>query len=241
MGATAIGTRVNAPDEYPELVTKIIVKITGSPLTLAEDLIEATSDTGAYVQLSGVLKRAAIKVSKICNDLRLLSSGPRAGFNEINLPQMQPGSSIMPGKVNPVIPEVVNQVAYYVIGADTTVTMAAEAGQLQLNVMEPVIAFSLFSSISYMSRACDTLRLKCVDGITANVEHCRNMVMNSVGIVTLLNPILGYEECSNIAKEALKTGKSVFEIAVEERKLITPAKWEQLFKADNMINPKYIK
>lgn len=240
MGATAIGTRVNAPEEYPELVTKILVKVTGSPLTLAEDLIEATSDTGAYVQLSGVLKRSAIKISKICNDLRLLSSGPRTGLNEINLPQMQPGSSIMPGKVNPVIPEVVNQVAYYMIGADTTVTMAAEAGQLQLNVMEPVIAFSLFSSIVYMARACDTLRLKCIDGITANADHTREMVMNSVGIVTLLNPILGYEECSSIAKEALSSGKSVYEIAVKERKLVSDEKWDQLFKPENLINPKFI-
>lgn len=240
MGATAIGTRVNAPEEYPELVTKILVKITGSPLTLADDLIEATSDTGAYVQLSGVLKRTAIKVSKICNDLRLLSSGPRAGLNEINLPQMQPGSSIMPGKVNPVIPEVVNQVAYYMIGCDTTVTMAAEAGQLQLNVMEPVIGFSLFSSIVYMARACDTLRLKCVDGITANAEHTKDMVLNSVGIVTLLNPILGYEACSKIAKEALETDKSVHQIAVTEKKLITQEKWDELFQTDNLINPKFI-
>lgn len=240
MGATAIGTKVNTPDGYPELVTSILVKITGSPLTLSEDLIEATSDTGAYVQLSGVLKRAAVKVSKICNDLRLLSSGPRAGLNEINLPQMQPGSSIMPGKVNPVIPEVVNQVAYYVIGADTTVTMAAEAGQLQLNVMEPVIAYSLFTSIVYMARACDTLRLKCVDGITANADHTKEMVMNSVGIVTLLNPILGYETCAGVAREALKTGKSVHEIVVQERELISQKKWDQLFQVENLINPKFI-
>ena len=240
MGATAIGTKVNAPEGYPELVTRTLVKITGSPLTLSEDLIEATSDTGAYVQLSGVLKRAAIKVSKICNDLRLLSSGPRAGLNEINLPQMQPGSSIMPGKVNPVIPEVVNQTAYYVIGADTTVTMAAEAGQLQLNVMEPVIAYSLFSSIVFMARACDTLRLKCVDGITANAEHTKEMVMNSVGIVTLLSPILGYEQCSAIAKEALKDGKSVYDIVVKERALISQEKWDKLFKVENLIHPKFI-
>ena len=240
MGATAIGTRVNAPKEYPELVTKILVKITGSPLTLAEDLIEATSDTGAYVQLSGVLKRTAIKISKICNDLRLLSSGPRTGLNEINLPRMQPGSSIMPGKVNPVIPEVVNQVAYYVIGADTTVTMAAEAGQLQLNVMEPVISYSLFSSISFMSKACDTLRLKCVDGITANADHTRELVMNSIGIVTLLNPILGYDICSDVAKEALKTGKTVYEIVVVERGLISEEKWNHIYRTENLLNPDFI-
>lgn len=240
MGATAIGTRVNAPDDYPELVTKYLVKLTGRPLFLAADLIEATSDTGAYVQLSGVLKRTAIKLSKISNDLRLLSSGPRTGFNEINLPRMQPGSSIMPGKVNPVIPEVVNQIAFYVIGADITITMAAEAGQLQLNVMEPVISYSLFSSILYLSRGCDTLRTKCVDGITANAEHTKEMVMNSVAIVTLLNPILGYEECSNIAKEALELNKSIYQIAVEERKLISQEKWDRLFKFDNLITPKFM-
>jgi len=241
MGATAIGTRVNAPSEYPDLVTKYLVKLTGSPLYLAEDLIEATSDTGAYVQLSGVLKRTAVKLSKISNDLRLLSSGPRAGFNEINLPRMQPGSSIMPGKVNPVIPEVVNQVAFYVIGADTTVTMAAEAGQLQLNVMEPVISYSLFNSIKFLSRACDTLRTKAIDGITANKQHLTDMVMNSVGIVTLLNPILGYEVSSSIAKEALDESKSIYNIAVQERKLITQEKWDKLFKFENLINPEFIR
>jgi len=241
MGATAIGTRVNAPAEYPDLVTKYLVKLTGSPLYLAEDLIEATSDTGAYVQLSGVLKRTAVKLSKISNDLRLLSSGPRAGFNEINLPRMQPGSSIMPGKVNPVIPEVVNQVAFYVIGADTTVTMAAEAGQLQLNVMEPVISYSLFNSIKFLARACDTLRTKAIDGITANKQHLTDMVMNSVGIVTLLNPILGYEVSSSIAKEALDENKSIYHIAVKERKVISQEKWDQLFKFENLINPEFIR
>ncbi|RLD43074.1 MAG: aspartate ammonia-lyase, partial [Bacteroidetes bacterium] len=177
---------------------------------------------------------------KISNDLRLLSSGPRAGFNEINLPRMQPGSSIMPGKVNPVIPEVVNQVAFYVIGADTTVTMAAEAGQLQLNVMEPVISYSLFNSIKFLARACDTLRTKAIDGITANKQHLANMVMNSVGIVTLLNPILGYEVSSSIAKEALDENKSIYDIAVKERKLISQEKWDELFKFENLINPKFI-
>ena len=240
MGATAIGTKINAPSEYPDLVTKYLVKFSGSPLFLAEDLIEATSDTGAYVQLSGVLKRTAVKLSKISNDLRLLSSGPRTGFNEINLPRMQPGSSIMPGKVNPVIPEVVNQVAFYVIGADITITMAAEAGQLQLNVMEPVISYSLFNSILFLSRACETLRKKAIDGITANPEHTAKMVMNSVGIVTLLNPIIGYEESSSIAKEALATKKSIHDIAVVDRKVVTQEKWDELFKFENLIHPKYI-
>lgn len=240
MGATAIGTGVNAPTGYAELVTKYLRDITGLDLKLAHDLIEATVDTGAYVQLSGVLKRTAVKISKICNDLRLLASGPRTGLGEINLPPMQPGSSIMPGKVNPVIPEVVNQTAFYVIGADLTVTMAAEAGQLQLNVMEPVIAFSLFTSITFMTRACDTLRTKCVDGITANPEHTKEMVMNSIGIVTQLNPILGYEASASVAGEALKTGKSVHDIVVNERKLITQEKWDEIYTFENLVRPKFI-
>ncbi|AYA37861.1 aspartate ammonia-lyase [Hymenobacter oligotrophus] len=240
MGATAIGTRVNAPNGYAELVTQYLRDLTGLDLVLAGDLIEATYDTGAYVQLSGVLKRTAVKLSKICNDLRLLSSGPRAGLFEINLPPLQPGSSIMPGKVNPVVPEVVNQTAFYVIGADLTVTMAAEAGQLQLNVMEPVISFSLFTSISYMSRACRTLREKCVVGITANAKHAEDMVRNSVGIVTQLNPVLGYETSAEIAKEALRTGKSVYQIAVTERQLLSQAKWDEIFTFENLIRPHFI-
>ena len=240
MGATAIGTSINAPEGYPQLVTQHLKDITGIPVVLAEDLIEATCDTGAYVQVSGILKRTAVKISKICNDLRLLSSGPRAGINEINLPRMQPGSSIMPGKVNPVIPEVVNQTAYYVIGSDITITMAAEAGQLQLNVMEPVIAFSLFTSLTYMTNACYTLQEKCVDGITANEEICKNMVMNSIGIITALNPILGYEESSSIAKEALATGKSIHQITVLERKRVTQEKWNEVYSIENLINPKFI-
>ncbi len=240
MGATAIGTRINAPEGYPELCVKYLAELSGLPITLAEDLIEATSDTGAYVQISGTLKRSVIKISKICNDLRLLSSGPRAGFNEINLPKLQPGSSIMPGKVNPVMPEVVNQTAYYVIGADVTITMAAEAGQLQLNVMEPVIAFSLFTSFTYMGNAIEGLVHKCITGITANEEACRNMVMNSIGIITALNPLLGYEACSDIAKEALATGKSVHDIAVLEKQLVTQEKWEEIFNLENLIHPKFI-
>ncbi|OWP62453.1 aspartate ammonia-lyase [Hymenobacter amundsenii] len=240
MGATAIGTGVNAPQGYAELVTKHLSTISGLELVLAGDLFEATYDTGAYVQLSGVLKRTALKLSKICNDLRLLSSGPRCGINEINLPAIQPGSSIMPGKVNPVIPEVVNQTAFYVTGADLTVTMAAEAGQLQLNVMEPVISFALFTSISYMTNACRTLREKCVVGITANKEHAQNLVYGSVGIVTQLNPVLGYEASADIAKEALKTGKSVHAIAVTERGLLSQAKWDEIFTFENLIRPDFI-
>lgn len=240
MGATAIGTRVNAPDGYAELVTEHLSTVTGLDLLQAADLIEATYDTGAYVQLSGVLKRTAVKVSKICNDLRLLSSGPRTGFNEINLPPMQPGSSIMPGKVNPVIPEVVNQTAFYVIGADLTLTMAAEAGQLQLNVMEPVISFSLFTSITYMTNACNALREKCVVGITANASRTQDMVMQSIGIVTQLNPIIGYEQSAAIAREALDSGKSIYDISVKERKLITQEKWDEIFTFENLIRPKFI-
>ncbi|ALI97711.1 aspartate ammonia-lyase [Rufibacter tibetensis] len=240
MGATAIGTSINAPQGYPELCTKYLAQITKLPITLAPDLVEATSDMGSYVLISGMLKRSAIKISKICNDLRLLSSGPRAGLNEIKLPPMQPGSSIMPGKVNPVIPEVVNQTAFYVIGADVTISMAAEAGQLQLNVMEPVITFSLFTSMNYMINAITTLRTKCIDGITANVEVCREEVMRSIGIVTALNPILGYETAASIAKEALATGKSIHQIVIEERKLITQEKWNEIYSFENMIHPVYI-
>lgn len=240
MGATAIGTGVNAPKGYAELCVKKLAEISKIPVVLAADLIEATYDTGAFVQLSGTLKRSAIKVSKICNDLRLLSSGPRCGLGEINLPPMQPGSSIMPGKVNPVIPEVVNQTCFYVIGADLTVTMAAEAGQLQLNVMEPVIGFALFTSLEYLTKAINTLREKCVMGITVNEEHMRKMVMQSIGIVTQLNPILGYEESASIAKEALNTHKSIHDIVVLERKLITQQKWDEIYSIENLIHPKFI-
>jgi aspartate ammonia-lyase len=240
MGATAIGTGVNAPEGYSDKCIAYLRETSGVPVVLAEDLIEATYDTGAYVQLSGTIKRVAVKLSKICNDLRLLSSGPRCGFNEINLPPMQPGSSIMPGKVNPVIPEAVNQTCFYVIGADLTVTMAAEAGQLQLNVMEPVIGFSLFTSLEYLTRACYMLREKCVDGITANPDRTREMVMQSIGIVTQLNPIIGYEAAAGMAREALTSGKSIHQLAVVEKKLITQEKWDEIYSLDNLINPKFI-
>ena len=239
MGGTAIGTMINAPEKYPQLVNKHLAKLTGIPVKLADDLIEASSDTGDYVHLSGTLKRNVLKLSKICNDLRLLSSGPRCGLNEINLPKMQPGSSIMPGKVNPVIPEVVNQTAYYVIGADVTITLAAEAGQLQLNVMEPVISFSLFTSLEYMTNAVHTLIDKCLGGITANERRCADLVMNSIGIVTALNPILGYETCSEIAKEADITGKSIHTIVVKERKCITQDQWNKIYSFENMLHPKF--
>jgi aspartate ammonia-lyase len=239
LGATAIGTTVTAAPGYPALATKHLADITGMKFTLAEDLIEATSDTGDYVLLSGVLKHTSVKLTKICNDLRMLASGPRCGFNEINLPQMQPGSSIMPGKVNPVIPEVVNQTGFLVIGLDLTVTLAASAGQLQLNVMEPVITFALFASIATMERAVTSLRVNCVEGITANAEHTQEMVLNSLGIVTVLKPSLGYKQCAEIAHEGHETGKSLHDIVVKERKLLTQQKWDEVFSFENLINPKF--
>jgi len=216
LGATAIGTGLNAPPKYAMLVTAKLRQLCGVPVVQSQNLVEATQDAGAYVQLSGVLKRVAVKLSKISNDLRLLSSGPRAGLGEINLPPMAPGSSIMPGKVNPIIPEVVNQVAFEVIGNDLTVTMAAEAGQLELNAMEPVIAYNLFTSLDMLGRACRTLVQRCICGITANPERCRQQVENSIGLVTALNPILGYEKATQIAEEALRTGKSVVEVVLQK-------------------------
>lgn len=239
MGATAIGTGINAPPQYAQKVTQHLRKVTGIPVVTSPNLIEATWDTGAYVQISGVLKRVAVKLSKICNDLRLLSSGPRCGLFEINLPKMQPGSSIMPGKVNPVIPEVVNQVTYQVIGNDLTITLAAENGQLELNVMEPVIAYNLFQSIDILTRACQTLREKCVLGITANKDHCRKMVENSIGIVTALNPILGYEKSTEVAKAAFESGRSVREL-VFEKGWMTREKLDEYLSIENMVNPKYV-
>jgi aspartate ammonia-lyase len=239
MGATAIGTGLNSHPDYAELVTKKLRDLTGIPVVGSENLVEATQDTGAYVQLSGVLKRVATKVSKICNDLRLLSSGPRAGLNEINLPAMAPGSSIMPGKVNPIIPEVVNQVAFEVIGNDITVTLAAEAGQLELNVMEPVIAYNLFTSLAMLGRACRTLADRCVVGITANREVCRRMVENSIGLVTALNPYIGYEKSSQVADEALKSGRSVYEIVLEKGYL-SKLELDDILSPENMTRPRYI-
>jgi aspartate ammonia-lyase len=220
MGGTAIGTGLNAPAGYAERCTEHLAKITGKPIRLAIDLVEATQDTQPFVLFSSALKSLAIKLSKICNDLRLLSSGPRAGLHEINLPAMQPGSSIMPGKVNPVIPEVVNQVCFKAIGNDLTVTLAAEAGQLQLNVMEPIIAYCILESQTMFMNAASTLRRFCVEGITANVDICRKYVEQSIGVVTALNPLLGYDKTTELAAEALKTGKGIVEL-VRERKLLT--------------------
>ena len=230
LGATAIGTGINAPPGYATLACKHLATITEVPVMTAFDLVEATSDTGAFVQLSGVMKRTATKLSKICNDLRLLSSGPRAGFGEINLPAMQPGSSIMPGKVNPVIPEVMNQVCFEVIGGDVTVTMAAEAGQLQLNAFEPVIAYRLLRGIDMLRNACIVLRERCVTGITANADRMRYFVEHSIGIVTALVPVLGYDVATDIAKSALASGRGVFDLVLE-RQLLSR---EQL---DEILNP----
>ncbi|MES2178836.1 MAG: aspartate ammonia-lyase [Gemmatimonadota bacterium] len=236
MGATAIGTGINAPTGYAETVRAHLSRITGLPLITAPDLVEATADTGAFVQLSGVLKRCAVKLSKICNDLRLLSSGPRAGFGEISLPAMQPGSSIMPGKVNPVIPEVVNQVCFDVIGGDMTVTMAAEAGQLQLNVFEPVIAFRLLGGLSAMTNACIVLRERCITGIKANPDRMRQFVEHSIGIVTALVPVIGYEASTEIAREALASGRGVYEL-VMEKGLMTRAELDQALNPEAMTGP----
>jgi len=215
MGATAIGTGITAHPGYSVAVLRHLREITALDLQTATDLVESTSDTGAFMSFSSSLKRNAIKLSKICNDLRLLSSGPQAGFGEINLPARQAGSSIMPGKVNPVIPEVVNQVAFAVVGADTTVTMAVEAGQLQLNAFEPVIAHSIFQSITWMRQAMFTLRVNCVDGITANRERLGAMVGSSVGVVTALTPFIGYSASAALAKTALLTGRNVADLVVE--------------------------
>ena len=230
MGGTAIGTGLNAVPGFAELCTRRMSELCGDTLTKAEDLVEATPDTGAYVSYSAALKRLAIKLSKICNDLRLMASGPRCGLHEINLPPMAPGSSIMPGKVNPVIPEVTNQVCFKVIGNDTTVAFAAEAGQLQLNVMEPVICESILESVTWLCNAIETLRTKCVEGITVNAEHCYEMVKHSIGIVTALNPYIGYKGSTKVAKKALETGRSVYDIVLEEG-LMTQE------KLDEALNP----
>ena len=216
MGGTAIGTGLNAVPGFAELCTALLGEFSGDHFEKAPDLVEATPDTGAYVSYSAALKRLAVKLSKICNDLRLMASGPRCGLHEINLPPMAPGSSIMPGKVNPVIPEVTNQVCFKVIGNDTCVTFAAEAGQLQLNVMEPVIAESILESQTWLTNAMHTLRERCVEGITVNAEHNYEMVRNSIGIVTALNPYIGYKASSKVAKEALATGRSVYDLVLEQ-------------------------
>ena len=238
LGATAIGTGINAHPDYAKLVTLRLSEVSGVSLISSPNLVEATQDCGAFVQLSGVLKRIAVKLSKTCNDLRLLASGPRAGIGEISLPAVQAGSSIMPGKVNPVIPEVVNQVAFEVIGNDMTVTMAAEAGQLQLNAFEPIIAHSLFKSVSHLATACRTLNERCVVGIGANRERARRFVDESTAIVTALTPVLGYAKSTEIAQEALRTGKRVRDLVIEKGYL-TPAQLEEFLQPERLTKPHF--
>ncbi len=237
MGATAIGTGINSHPDYSATVINYLDNVTGLSLVLAENLVEATQDTGAFIMYSSAVKRLAVKLSKISNDLRLLSSGPRTGIHEINLPPMQPGSSIMPGKVNPVIPEVMNQIAFKVIGNDLAVTLAAEGGQLELNVFEPVIVQSLFESIEMLKNGMMTLKVRCIDGITANENRCRELVESSIGIVTALNPALGYETCTKLAKEALDTNRGVYELVLE-KKLLSKDELDDLLKPENMIRPR---
>ncbi len=244
LGATAIGTGITADPRYAEAVRRHLVELTGVPMITAPDLIEATSDAGVFMTLSSHLKRAAVKLSKICNDLRLLSSGPQAGIGEINLPPRQAGSSIMPGKVNPVIPEVVNQIAFSVIGADATVTAAAEAGQLQLNAFEPVIAHSILQSIAWLRNGCHTLRVNCIDGITANTQRLASQVESSVGVVTALTPYIGYTASATLAHTALTTNASIAELVVdaglmtaeEVAKVLSPERLSGLVAATGVID-----
>ena len=238
LGATAIGTGINAHPEYAARVTRLLSEISRVELIVSPNLIEATQDAGAFVQLSGVLKRIAVKLSKTCNDLRLLSSGPLAGLGEINLPAVQAGSSIMPGKVNPVIPEVVNQVAFEVIGNDITVTMAAEAGQLQLNAFEPIIAHSLFKSLAHLTAGCGTLVARCVRGITANRERARRFVDDSTALVTALTPVIGYARASELAQEALSGGKRVRDLVLEKG-LLSPEQLDELMRPEVLTRPHY--
>lgn len=236
MGATAIGTGICAEPGYAEKCTEAIALITGWDVRLAEDLVGVTSDTSCMVGYASSMKRIALKMNKICNDLRLLASGPRCGLGEINLPARQPGSSIMPGKVNPVIPEVMNQIAYKVIGNELCVSMSDEAAQLELNAMEPVMAQCCFESAELLMNGFDTLRIRCIDGITANPEKCREYVHNSIGVVTALNPVIGYKNSTKIAKEALETGRGVYELVLEHG-ILTKEELDEILKPENMIRP----
>ncbi|MGB2055064.1 MAG: aspartate ammonia-lyase [Porticoccaceae bacterium] len=237
LGGTAIGTGINAHPEYSELVSGYLSEIVNIELMIAPNLVEATQDCGAFVQLSGVLKRIAVKLSKTCNDLRLLSSGPRAGLNEINLPPRQAGSSIMPGKVNPVIPEMVNQVAFEVIGNDVTISMAAESGQLQLNAFEPIIGHSLFKSITHLRNACATLAEHCVAGITANRDMLRSQVENSIGLATALNPYLGYVNATEVAKVALRDNRRVYDLVLESG-LLSKEQLDEILQPNILASPR---
>ncbi len=234
LGGTAVGTGINTPAGYTPKVVNYLANISGLPLVAAQDLIEASSDLGGFVAFSGILKRISVKISKICNDLRLLSSGPRAGFGEIILPAVQAGSSIMPGKVNPVIPEVVNQVAYQVIGNDLTVTMAAESGQLQLNAMEPVVIYNIMNSMTILTNALDVLAKRCVSGIELDLNRCQELLENSLIYVTALAPAIGYEKASNVAKEALSTGQTIRSIILGQ-KILSASRLDELFQPENIL------
>lgn len=236
MGATAIGTGICSEPEYSEKCIAALRQITGWDVKLAGDLVAATSDTTSMVGYSQALRRIAVKMNKICNDLRLLASGPRCGLHEFDLPARQPGSSIMPGKVNPVIPEVMNQISYKVIGNDMCVAMSAEAAQMELNAMEPVMAQCCFESAEIMMNGFDTLRVNCVDGIKANEDVCQGYVRNSIGIVTALNPIIGYKNSTKIAKKALETGGSVYDLVIEEG-ILTKEELDTILSPENMIRP----
>lgn len=236
MGATAIGTGITSEPGYAEKCVAALRQITGLEIRLAEDLVGATSDTSCMVGYSGAMRRIAVKMNKICNDLRLLASGPRCGFGEINLPAMQPGSSIMPGKVNPVIPEVMNQISYKVIGNDLCVTMSGEAAQMELNAMEPVMAQCCFESADLFMNGFDTLRTLCIDGITANEDRCRQEVHDSIGVVTALNPVIGYKNSTKIAKEAQQTGRGVYELVLEHD-ILSKEDLDTILKPENMIKP----
>jgi aspartate ammonia-lyase len=238
LGATAIGTGINAHPDYAPLVTQRLSEVSGVALVSSPNLVEATQDAGSFVQLSGVLKRIAVKLSKVCNDLRLLSSGPRAGIGEINLPAVQAGSSIMPGKVNPVIPEVVNQIAFQVIGNDITVTLAAEAGQLQLNAFEPIIAHSLFEAIQHLTAGIRTLNERAVKGITANVERARRLLDESTALVTALSPILGYSRSAEIARDALSTGERVYDLVLAKG-WMTREQLDEVLKPEILTRPHF--
>ncbi|MDR1847492.1 MAG: aspartate ammonia-lyase [Bacteroidales bacterium] len=236
MGATAIGTGICSEPGYSKLCVEALREITGWNVTLADDLVEATTDSSVLVGYSAALKRVSLRIIKICNDLRLMGSGPRCGIHELHLPEMQPGSSIMPGKVNPVIPEVMNQVCYKVIGNDLCVTMASENAQLELNVMEPVLVYSIFESVNLLINGCNTLRTLCIDGIEADVENCERQVKHSIGIVTALNPVIGYKNSTKIAKEAMATGKGVYDLVLEHN-ILDKYDLDTILKPENMVEP----
>ena len=238
LGGTAIGTRINTPDGYAELAAEKLAEVTGYPIRPSTNLMESSYDNGAYIAVHSIIKRLAAKISKICNDLRLLSSGPRAGLKEINLPEMQAGSSIMPAKVNPVIPEVVNQVCFKVMGNDVALTFAAEAGQLQLNVMEPVIAQAIFESINLLTRGMSTLRELCVVGIEANEEVCRRNVLDSIGIVTYLNPVIGHHNGDLVGRECARSGRSVREVVLEMG-LLEESVLDEILSPENLLRPHF--